>query len=583
MDSKKSKMNNISIDAKDSKYKKLIENMKESKTGNKIAKLLTVTSIADIIQVNKWWEQEAINNSNNEDEEERWKSLEHKGVVFAPKYEPHGIKIRYKGEEVKLTPDQEELATFWAHLMDNDLSTKEIPRKNFFKAFKKALDDEKYAFATINDFDFTPIYDYIQKTREKNKNRTPEEKKTEKFKKQKIAEQYGYALVDGMCEKISNFLVEPPGIFRGRGDHPQCGKIKPRILPEHITINIGQNDLVPVCPLPGHCWKEVTHNNEATWLTYYKEDKASKYVFLAANSKFKGMSDFKKYEKAKRLKTHIGKIREDYNKKLEEKDVENRQLGVATYLIDKLALRVGNEKGDDEADTVGCCSLRVEHIKIDSDNHIILDFLGKDSMRYYNRILVDENVYINLAKFVKGKKDDDNLFESINASKLNDYLKSLMDGLSAKVFRTYNASITLQCELDKKTFHDNDQVDTKIAYYNEANKEVAILCNHQKTVSKNFNVTSEAMQNNLKDHINYLLELTEHYTNFDKKSKKKEKKESKNEKKEDKEDKEDKGKLKKVFPDDKEKTKKIMDSVTKKIAVMEAKMKNRVKYFIFIF
>ena len=42
--------------------------------------------------------------------------------------------------------------------------------------------------------------------------------------------------------------------------------------------------------------------------------------------------------------------------------MKNKQLGTATYLIDKLALRVGNEKGDDEADTQGCCSLRVEHI-----------------------------------------------------------------------------------------------------------------------------------------------------------------------------------------------------------------------------
>ena len=33
------------------------------------------------------------------------------------------------------------------------------------------------------------------------------------------------------------------------------------------------------------------------------------------------------------------------------------------YFIDKLALRAGNEKDADEAaDTVGCCSLRVEHI-----------------------------------------------------------------------------------------------------------------------------------------------------------------------------------------------------------------------------
>lgn len=43
-------------------------------------------------------------------------------------------------------------------------------------------------------------------------------------------------------------------------------------------------------------------------------------------------------------------------------DVMYNQLGVCTYLIDKLALRVGNEKGEEEADTVGCCSLRVENI-----------------------------------------------------------------------------------------------------------------------------------------------------------------------------------------------------------------------------
>ena len=30
----------------------------------------------------------------------------------------------------------------------------------------------------------------------------------------------------------------------------------------------------------------------------------------------------------------------------------DNQIGVCTYLIDRLALRVGNEKGEDEADTV---------------------------------------------------------------------------------------------------------------------------------------------------------------------------------------------------------------------------------------
>ena len=41
-----------------------------------------------------------------------------------------------------------------------------------------------------------------------------------------------------------------------------------------------------------------------------------------------------------------------------------RQRAVALYFIDKLALRAGNEKDEDQADTVGCCSLRVEHITL---------------------------------------------------------------------------------------------------------------------------------------------------------------------------------------------------------------------------
>lgn len=54
------------------------------------------------------------------------------------------------------------------------------------------------------------------------------------------------------------------------------------------------------------------------------------------------MNDRKKYEKARLLKERIDDIRKDYYKKIEDKDPRNRQLGTATYLIDTLALRVGN-------------------------------------------------------------------------------------------------------------------------------------------------------------------------------------------------------------------------------------------------
>lgn len=45
--------------------------------------------------------------------------------------------------------------------------------------------------------------------------------------------------------------------------------------------------------------------------------------------------------------------------------------------------------------------------------------------------------------FTSGKQGNDDLFDKLDTSKLNAHLKDLMPGLTAKVFRTYNASILL--------------------------------------------------------------------------------------------------------------------------------------------
>lgn len=71
-----------------------------------------------------------------------------------------------------------------------------------------------------------------------------------------------------------------------------------------------------------------------------------------------------------------------------------RQRGTALWIIDHLALRVGNEKGEDEADTVGCCSLRVEHVKLKAPKTVKFDFLGKDSMRYKNKVRLISLCYL---------------------------------------------------------------------------------------------------------------------------------------------------------------------------------------------
>lgn len=69
-------------------------------------------------------------------------------------------------------------------------------------------------------------------------------------------------------------------------------------------------------------------------------------------------------------------------------------------------------------------------------------------------------------------------------------------GLTAKVFRTYNASITLQNQLDELTDGDAS-VPEKLLAYNRANRAVAILCNHQRAVPK----THEKSMDNLREKI----------------------------------------------------------------------------------
>lgn len=87
------------------------------------------------------------------------------------------------------------------------------------------------------------------------------------------------------------------------------------------------------------------------------------------------------------------------------------------YFIDKLALRAGNEKGEDEADTVGCCSLRCEHVTLQPPNKLVFDFLGKDSIRYYNTVEVEDQIFKNLRIFKgDGKTDEDALFDRVTVS-----------------------------------------------------------------------------------------------------------------------------------------------------------------------
>ncbi|KAJ4268420.1 DNA topoisomerase 1 [Fusarium torreyae] len=444
-----------------------------------------------------WW-----NEPKKENDSIKWTTLEHNGVLFPPDYEPlpKNVKMLYDGKPVTLAPEVEEVATFWVAMMTPASShhlENPVFRANFFKDFKEYCDKygvtdaqgKRVAIKSLDKCDFSKVYDYWSAKVEQNKtkNMTKEEKEAAKAKKEALEAPFTHCMWDGRKQKVGNFRVEPPSLFRGRGEHPKTGHVKQRVAPEQITINIGKGAKIPEPP-KGHQWKAVQHDQKATWLAMWQENINGnyKYVMLGADSDIKGQSDFKKFEKARALKKYIDKIRRDYTKELKSEKMADRQRATAMYLIDRLALRAGNEKDtENEADTVGCCSLKYEHITLEPPNQVTFDFLGKDSIPYRETAIVEPQVFKNLKLFKKAPKTKgDDLFDRLTTTQLNKHLTSYMQGLTAKVFRTYNASWTMS-ELLKELAQDprsRGTVAEKVKLYNDCNRKVAILCNHKRTV-----------------------------------------------------------------------------------------------------
>ena len=437
----------------------------------------------------------------------QWTVLQHNGPMFPPEYVPHKIPVIINGRNIILPDLAEEYATMYARFLGTPYIENNTFNKNFWKEFKPTLPKD-LVVNNISEIDFTPIKNHL--TREKdNKAQVTKEMKEDIKKKQDIVEQpYKFCIIDGVQQQVGNYKIEPPGIFLGRGTHPKIGKIKKRIMPEDVTLNISKDSIVPKVPIHGHKWGEIIHDRNVIWLASWKEEITgkNKYIFTSLDSFFKSKSDQSKFDLARDLKKKVSKIREDYEKQLNDNDMKNRQLATALYFIDNLALRVGGSKDTkEEADTVGVTSLRVEHLTLLDDNMIRLDFLGKDSVRYCRKVGVHSDVYKNLQEFVKNKSKKDDLFEHINSGILNEYLSSFLKGLTAKVWRTFNASLLFQKEIDKIKKERVDEIDTNerlnylIAMFNQANTAVALLCNHQKNVNSSLDTALDKIEARIKE------------------------------------------------------------------------------------
>lgn len=87
----------------------------------------------------RWWE------AAQHDGTKKWTTLEHNGVLFPPPYEPlpKHVKMKYDGKEVTLPPEAEEVAGFFAALIESDHGKNPVFQENFFNDWLAVLKEHK--------------------------------------------------------------------------------------------------------------------------------------------------------------------------------------------------------------------------------------------------------------------------------------------------------------------------------------------------------------------------------------------------------------------------------------------------------
>ncbi len=436
----------------------------------------------------------------------KWKKLQHNGILFPPDFKSQGIKIKINGERIEANLIQEEMIYQWAKKKDAPKpGTTEkyiddpIFQQNFVLDFRKTL-DRKFKNIKYPDIDFTQAYKLVDKEKEAKELMTKEEKKALALKRKEIREEmkikYGKAVMDGQEVEVGNYMAEPPGIFMGRGDHPMRGRYKPRVTSNDVTLNLGKE-----AKIPDGNWGKIVHDNDSMWIASWMDilTQKRKYVWLADTAGIKQERDKAKYDKAKNLAREIENVKARIVKDMQSKEPKTKRIATACYLIYRTAMRVGDEKDPDEADTVGATTLRKEHIKL-TGSTIEFDFLGKDSVRWQEAIPaegIDKQFHDNLKELISNKKNTQEIFDGITSRHVNAYYTTLVKGLTAKVFRTYLASSVVSKYLRQ---HDNIKSESnmkKLFHAKMANLNAARMCNHKRTIPKNFEQSLQKKKDSL--------------------------------------------------------------------------------------
>jgi len=399
----------------------------------------------------------------------------------------------FKGKKIALNPEQEEMAVAWVRKLGTEYVKDKVFVRNFFDDFCKALEVEK---SLPKDFDFSEIEKFVNKEREAKLSMSKEEKKKlaaeRKVIREANKEKYGFAMIDGERVELGNYMSEPSSIFMGRGKHPLRGKWKEGAKESDVILNLS-----PDSKTPEGKWKQIVWQSTSLWIAKW-DDKLrgkEKYIWISDFSPMKQEREIEKFEKAKELENKFEVIKNHIIKNLDSDDLKKRKIATVCYLIYALSMRAGDEKDEDEADTVGATTLTSKNIIICQNNLVKFNFIGKDYVKWNKEVVLPENVVRNLKEFIEGSKPF--VFDGVRSEDVNAFLSEIADGITAKVFRTYHASKAVKEYIESVKVKKDDPETYKKYLATMANLQAAIVCNHKRKLPKKWKETLEKKKERL--------------------------------------------------------------------------------------
>lgn len=411
-----------------------------------------------------------------------YKSISYNGCKI-PKTEYFGYEFLGK----KLSPMAERYIYRWANTDRQYTYDNKYSFTNFINGMKE-IDSSVDIKNNMDEFEklCSKMKSDCERRKEEKKVYNKEHKEEIEKIKSSEKEEYGYAIIDGEKVQLAGYMVEEMNALIVRGGDKRMFCFKYPTTEKDITINVINDE---------ECKKRliekgfnVVSKKDVDWIVSYKIRLSGGFPpitkSIRPSATFKGQikNTEHKHEKALNLLRHFAEFDEKIKEELNSKFKRNREIALATWMVKTYAIRIGNEREEFQADTVGVTTLKIKNIKVfeKNDNYILkLDFLGKDSVPYSKTDKIPRDIYNHFVNQIKDKKPNDELF-SISSNDVSKFIKSIYKDASPKTFRSAIGSAVLCESINKAKIKSNMKDFEKKQIFVKANADVALYLNHQK-------------------------------------------------------------------------------------------------------